>query len=185
MITDIQTGRSMLEMLGVLAIVGVLTVGGFSLVSKVNTSNQTNNVIDEVSSLAAKVRVIARDYGSGDGTFMKYVCKGKAYPDTLDCDLVEGTPEGDTCNCATFTGSADVSYTVENGSYPTLFTLTASNLSDEMCMSLLTTNWGSETTTGFMGVTGGSENTGDSTDPIAIAATACNDDSNSLTFSYR
>lgn len=185
MMKDIQTGRSMLEMLGVLAIVGVLTVGGFSLVSKVNNSNQTNNVIDEVSSLASKVRVIAKDYGSGDGTFMRYVCKGKAYPDTLDCDLEEGTPEGDTCNCATFTGSADVSYKVENGSYPTLFTLTASNLTDEMCMSLLTTNWGSETTTGFMGITGGSGEISESTDAIAKAATACSGDNNSLTLTFR
>jgi len=65
MMKDLQNGRSMLEMLGVLAIVGVLTVGGFSLVSKVNNSNQVNTTIDEVSSLAHKVRIVARDYTSG------------------------------------------------------------------------------------------------------------------------
>ena len=73
MMKDLQNGRSMLEMLGVLAIVGVLTVGGFGLVSKVNNNNQINNVVDEISSLAAKVRIVARDYMSeeADGTFIK------------------------------------------------------------------------------------------------------------------
>ena len=183
---DLQTGRSMLDMLGVLAIVGVLTVGGFSLVSKVYSSNQSNNVIDEISSLAAKVRVVARDYSSSDGSFMKYVCKGKAYPDTLECDLASGSEATDTCNCATFTGNADVSYSVANADYPALFTLTASNLTDEMCMTLLTTNWGSESTTGFMEITGDTQASGsDSSDAIAKAATSCSGDSNSLTLKFR
>lgn len=183
MMKDLQNGRSMLEMLGVLAIVGVLTVGGFSLVSKVNNSNQVNTTIDEVSSLASKVKIVARDYTSGDGTFMKYVCKAKAYPDTLDCDLTEGSAPDDKCNCSTFTGNADVNYTVATGSYPVLFTLTASNLTEEMCMALLTANWGSETTTGFIEISGSGTST--STDAIAKAAASCSGDSNTLTLKFR
>jgi hypothetical protein len=175
----------MLEMLGVLAIVGVLTVGGFSLVSKVNNSNQVNTTIDEVSSLAHKVRIVARDYTSGDGSFMKYVCKAKAYPDTLDCDLAEGSAEDDTCNCSAFTGNADVSYAVATASYPALFTLTASNLNEEMCMALLTANWGSASTTGFMEISGSTSSTSTSTDSIAQAAAICNGDSNTLTLKFR
>ena len=179
---DLQTGRSMLEMLGVLAIVGVLTVGGFSLVSKVNNSNQTNNVIDEISSLAAKVRVVARDYSSSDGSFMKYVCKGKAYPDVLECDVDSSSGDTDACNCSAFIGNADVAYTVATASYPALFTLTASDLNEEMCMTLLTTNWGSEASTGFMGFVGGTSSSGDS---IANAAKSCDGDDNSLTLKFR
>lgn len=185
MIKDLQTGRSMLEMLGVLAIVGVLTVGGFGLVNKVNNSNQSNSVIDEVSSLAAKVRIVARDYSSGDGGFMQYVCKGKAYPDTMECEQADGSSGGD-CNCSSFTGSSDVSYTVATASYPALFKLTASNLTEEMCMSLLTTNWGNESTTGFRGISGAGNSSGStSNDAIAKAAAACNGDSNSLTLEFR
>ena len=180
---DLQTGRSMLEMLGVLAIVGVLTVGGFSLVSKVNSSNQTNNVVDEISSLAAKVRTVARDYSSSDGTFMKYICNGKAYPDTLECELDSNSEDTDACNCSSFTGSADVSYSVASAAYPALFTLTASNLTNEMCMTLLTTNWGSESSTGFMDISG--EETSSATDVIAKATEACNDDDNTLTLKFR
>lgn len=182
MIKDLQTGRSMLEMLGVLAIIGVLTVGGFSLVNKVNNNNQSNNVIEEISSLASKVRVVARDYTSSDGNFMKYVCNGKAYPNTLECNLANGT---ESCNCSEFVGSADVSYTVAVAEYPALFTLTASNLTEDMCMSLLTANWGTATTTGFAGISGGSGTQSSSTDTIAKAAAACDGDSNSLTMTFR
>lgn len=167
---DLQNGRSMLEMLGVLAIVGVLTVGGFNLVNKVNTNNQTNSVLDEVSSLARKVRIVARDYESGDDTFMKYICKAKAYPDTLECG---------SCTCSAFAGSSDVTYTVAKASYPNLFTLTVGNLSTEMCMSLITANWGSVSTTGFDGYDGISSN------DIGAAANSCNGDENSITLKFR
>lgn len=185
MMKDLQNGRSMLEMLGVLAIVGVLTVGGFNLVSKVNNNNQINTVVDEVSSLASKIRIVARDYSSGDGTFMKYICKGKAYPDTLECDLAEGSDAEDTCNCSSFTGNADATYTAASASYPSLFTITVGNLSEEMCMALLTSNFGSANTTGFVSISGGSGNSSSSTDKIAQAASACSGDSNSLTLTFR
>lgn len=158
MIKDTQNGRSMLEMLGVLSIVGVLTVGGFGLVNKVSNSNQANNVIDEVSSLASKVRIVARDYYScysddkneednigACGSLMSYITKAKAYPDTLECDDED---------CGELLGSADVTYTVSAAAYPKLFSITVSNLTDEMCMNMVTANWGSESTTGFMGIAG-------------------------------
>lgn len=180
MIADNNNGRSMVEMLGVLAIVGILTVGGFSLVSKVSTSNQTNSVMDEISGLASKVRIVVRDLDKVD---VQSVCKAKAYPDTLECGE-EGNDDS-SCNCSTFLGSADIEYSVtgvEEDEYPALFELTASNLSDEMCMSLLTANWGSESSSGFMGVKGkGSAKE----DAIANATSSCNGDDNSLTFVFR
>ena len=44
-----QSGRSMMEMLGVLAVVGVLSVGGFAMVSKMQASYEANKVMDEIS----------------------------------------------------------------------------------------------------------------------------------------
>ena len=177
---DLQNGRSMLEMLGVLAIVGVLTVGGFSLVSKVNTNNQINTVVEEISSFARKIRVVSRDYSEdSDGTFLKYICKGKAYPDTMECNLPPDNEEEDTCNCESFTGSDDVTYTADSGEYPILFTLTVSDLSEEMCMAILTSNWGSVSTTGFAGFSDI-----DSTD-IGAASTVCDEDGKSLTLNFR
>ena len=178
MMNDLQNGRSMLEMLGVLAIVGILTVGGFNLVTKVNNNNQINSVIDEISGLASRVRRVARDYTTGDDTFLKYVCKAKAYPDSLECDLADPSDE-DKCNCTSFTGSADVEYELAKADYPLSFTIKAKDLNNEMCMALLTANFGTENSTGFSGFDGIS-----ATD-IGSAASSCSGDSNTLTLKFR
>ena len=44
-----QFGRSMIEMLGVLAIIGVLSVGGIAGYSKAMTKYKVNKTIDEYS----------------------------------------------------------------------------------------------------------------------------------------
>ena len=44
-----QSGRSMIEMLGVLAIIGVLSVGGIAGYSKAMNKFKTNKVADNVA----------------------------------------------------------------------------------------------------------------------------------------
>ena len=145
-----QLGRSMVEMLGVLAIVGILTVGGFGLITKATTSHKVNMVLDEISDLAYKVRIIARDYestGSGEQNINAYVYNGKAYPDTLEYSESNG-----------FEDEYDVTYNIAYQKVSgALFTITASGLSTEMCMEILGKNWGSISTSGFMGMSYGSE----------------------------
>ena len=46
MITENDTGRSMLEMLGVLAIIGVLSVGGIAGYSKAMMKYKVNKAIE-------------------------------------------------------------------------------------------------------------------------------------------
>ena len=57
-----EDGRSMIEMLGVLAIIGVLSVGGFSLVNKMHNSYEANQVIETAGELASRARTMAREY---------------------------------------------------------------------------------------------------------------------------
>ena len=42
----IESGRSMIEMLGVLAIIGVLSIGGLAAYSSAMTRNKANNILD-------------------------------------------------------------------------------------------------------------------------------------------
>ena len=49
-----ESGRSMIEMLGVLAIIGVLSVGGIAGYSKAMNKFKTNKVSDNVSMLVAE-----------------------------------------------------------------------------------------------------------------------------------
>ena len=55
---DEQSGRSMIEMLGVLAIIGVLSVGGIAGYSKAMNKFKTNKVADNVSMLVANIKTL-------------------------------------------------------------------------------------------------------------------------------
>ena len=48
-----QSGRSMVEMLGVLAIIGVLSVGGIAGYSKAMAKFKTSKALDQVSTTVA------------------------------------------------------------------------------------------------------------------------------------
>ena len=53
-----QLGRSMIEMLGVLAIIGVLSVGGIAGYSKAMAKWKLNKAIDEISTIIANVQTL-------------------------------------------------------------------------------------------------------------------------------
>ena len=58
MIKTNENGRSMIEMLGVLAIIGVLSVGGIAGYSKAMNKFKTNKVADNVSMLVANIKTL-------------------------------------------------------------------------------------------------------------------------------
>lgn len=70
-----EQGRSMIEMLGVLAIVGVLSVGGIAGYSKAMAKFKTNKVIDQVNTISTNIRTLyssQRNYsGLNNGTAIK------------------------------------------------------------------------------------------------------------------
>ena len=53
-----ENGRSMIEMLGVLAIIGVLSVGGIAGYSKAMNKFKTNKVADNVSMMVANIKTL-------------------------------------------------------------------------------------------------------------------------------
>lgn len=154
--TDLQNGRSMIEMLGVLAIIGILTVGGFSLVSKATTENRINNVIDEVSSLSHRVRSIFREYvftkkPATGADFTDYVAEARAFPDVLTYD--------DSDCSGGFIDDEEVCIKIKYEKKGTdadseihYFIMELSNLDDEVCMGLANATWGTAATNGFLGI---------------------------------
>ncbi len=173
-----EQGRSMIEMLGVLAIIGVLSVGGFSLVNKMHNSYEVNQVIDITGELASRTRTVVRNYDDSDdeddskkNTSMEtFLRKAKAIPDIfLDADDFE---------------FGDVKFTVQYlGDQIVTFAVKAENLTEEMCMEMVTTNWGGPGSSGFLGMSIGSSfddvskaidgNTGGS-DTVAIVGSKTN-----------
>jgi len=62
--TKLESGRSMVEMLGVLAIIGVLSIGGIAGYTMAMNRNTANNITDA----AAKLSVIAYARGQSGST---------------------------------------------------------------------------------------------------------------------
>ncbi len=58
-----QTGRSMIEMLGVLAIVGILSAGGIAGYSMAMQSHKVNTLVDKIQLISQQARILYKgDY---------------------------------------------------------------------------------------------------------------------------
>lgn len=148
-----ESGRSMIEMLGVLSIIGILTVGGYGLISKMQKNNRMNEITDNFVNFARKVRQVSRDYyiegetiksmcgESACSSFADYVQYGKAYPEEL---IYSGGDFVDERN--------DVTYNVTYVGNNIMFMVSASGLDEQTCMHLATLNYGAPSTSGYMGI---------------------------------
>lgn len=76
---ELQNGRSMIEMLGVLAIIGVLSIGGLAGYTMAMNRHRANTILD----YASRCVVVAQTNGDGT-TIEKKECKilldGETYP---------------------------------------------------------------------------------------------------------
>ena len=84
-----ESGRSMIEMLGVLAIIGVLSVGGIAGYSKAMTKYRINKTIEQITLIAGNVRAFFAPQGNYDGlssysdTGKAIIKKAKLVPDEM------------------------------------------------------------------------------------------------------
>ncbi|MBQ7632761.1 MAG: type II secretion system protein [Alphaproteobacteria bacterium] len=167
---DLQNGRSMIEMLGVLSIIGILTVGGFSLVSKTVSENKINKVIDEVSDLARRSRVVFREYiyDNKTGTDMtKYLYDAKAYPTDL-----EWNESG-----SKFIDDEDIEMKVlvMEKSAVKYYVLEVAKVSEEICMGIANGQWGTMSTNGFSGIAFSKDDSVGGSIDLGTAASTCAD----------
>jgi hypothetical protein len=144
----------MIEMLGVLSIIGVLTVGGYGLISKMQENNRINEVIDNVTSLAYRVRPLARDYQEGDSCssskcLTKYAYQGKAYPEGLEYSNYYFTDRNNVKYRVHYNPTTGATSVDSGGA---LFVIAVSGFTEKMCLQLATTNYGSKSTNGYMGM---------------------------------
>ena len=81
-----ENGRSMIEMLGVLAIIGVLSVGGIAGYSKAMMKYRVNKTIEQFTLMAGNFRSFFKnDYRDlyNDDTHRKILKKAKLVPDEM------------------------------------------------------------------------------------------------------
>lgn len=131
-----QSGRSMVEMLGVLAIIGVLSVGGISGYSKAMAKFKLSKAMDQMSMLVANIRTtyasMATYSGLTTATARAYGLASRDMFAAKSDDLVNA-----------FGGSVLLGAVDNNGITETGFAIAYNGLDKEACMSLATADWGS------------------------------------------
>ena len=137
-----ESGRSMIEMLGVLAIIGVLSVGGIAGYSKAMNKFKTNQVADNVSMLVANIKTLYAQQKTYNGLNNGNAVSMGVVPDELGttASLTNAFNGTVTIQAAGSTSSNDEK----------AFTLTFSGLSKEACITLATNDWGSGYSSGLI-----------------------------------
>ena len=129
-----ESGRSMVEMLGVLAIVGVLSVGGIAGYSQAMAKFKVTKAMDQVQTIITNMRTL---YASSR-TYSQ-VTPATAYTvGILTDETYTGSkginPFGGEINFANTTRTFSVTYT---------------NLTPEACVKIATADWGADESSGL------------------------------------
>ena len=138
-------GRSMIEMLGVLAIIGVLSVGGIAGYSKAMEKFKINKTIQQIAEITTNIQTLYLQQDDFNGLSNTTAVQMGVVPDDLktNADRYGGIEISHA-----FNGNVDISYVNDN---PKSFSITFTGLPKEACMTIATTNWGSSST-GLVGV---------------------------------
>ncbi len=193
-----QSGRSMVEMLGVLAIIGVLSVGGIAGYSKAMAKFKLSKAMDQVSNVVTNVRTLY----SGQPNYSGLTTTIAIQMGAIGAEMLSGkatTSASKAYNA--FNGQVDVAATAVNSVANMGFKVTFTGLGKEACVALSTADWGSGSGSGLVSVAagtgagtgtaftqGGIGETSAATLPLALAtaAAACSGegDTNAVQWTY-
>ncbi|MDO5386736.1 MAG: type 4 pilus major pilin [Pseudomonadota bacterium] len=180
-----QSGRSMVEMLGVLAIIGVLSVGGIAGYSKAMAKYKVNQTLDQIATLVVNIRtVFANQTNFSDASTANIINLGLVSADMMKSTSQEGG--GSTTSLVNlFGGGIDVAPSTDNSS----FELKYSGLDASACQTIALADWGAAASSGLVSIQieGTTFKWTDNSLPITIgkAATACKGGNASITWTYR
>ena len=138
-----QSGRSMIEMLGVLAIIGVLSVGGIEGYSKAMMKYRINKTIEQITLIAGNVRTFFAPQRSYKGLNIcranndacKLIKKAKLVPDEMwdDTDKQFYSVFGNIVDLYTAHKSTDTDTQA--------FIIEYQGIPPEICIELATQDW--------------------------------------------
>ena len=146
-----ESGRSMIEMLGVLAIIGVLSVGGIAGYSKAMNKFKTNKVADQVSMIVTNIRTLYAQQTTYAGLNNSTAISMGVIPDELG---TTGSTLTNPFNGNVYVNSAVAGANMAGGSASDTkaFIVSYSGLSREACVTLATNDWGSGYSSGLIGL---------------------------------
>ena len=153
MIKTNQSGRSMVEMLGVLAIIGVLSVGGIAGYSKAMNKYKINKTTDQISMLVANIRTMFATQGSYEGLDNKQAVKFGIVPN----DLYKAESVSNITSSAGITNAFGGNVLIKSSDLRTskdnrAFVLAYEGLTQEACITIVTGDWGSAQGSGLIAI---------------------------------
>ena len=142
-------GRSMIEMIGVLVIIGALSAGGIAGYTKALHQNKVNKSIEQIGVISGHLSTIGANGGLYTGMSNKSAIKLKAV-------LPEMNPSGTSLKNP-FGGDVDISSAklLKNGGNDQAYSIKYSGLDKQACLALATNDWGSVKNSSFIGIVAG------------------------------
>ncbi len=150
-----ENGRSMIEMLGVLAIVGVLSVGGIAAYSKAMTKFKINKSIEQINMIRENIYTLysgQNDYhGLNNGALIKAGGVPQEMYKKSSAEYTEKyplfNPFGGTFAIAPGSGQRSANRTNLNA-----FLVSTGGIPYEACVELLSISWGDEKGDSLVGI---------------------------------
>ncbi len=153
-----EKGRSMVEMLGVLAIIGVLSAGGLAGYSKAMFKHKMNTTIDQITMIVTNIRTLYGTQGNYAGLDNGMAIKAGIIPNAMYTANSAGTYASNASLVNPFKGGATIATAeAKSGLADTAFIVTYSNLPSEACVQIATSDFGTGAGSGFIG--SGAKNT--------------------------
>ena len=166
-----ENGRSMVEMLGVLAIIGVLSVGGIAGYSKAMNKYKINKTNDQVSMLVANIRTLFASQGNYADLNNGNAIKFGVVPNDMYTSAANGTYASDYALSNAFKGAVTIKSVPARQSTGTnastgkdeynedeAFIVAYDGMTEEACVAMLTGDWGSGQASGLISIAGGKGN---------------------------
>lgn len=145
-----EQGRSMIEMLGVLAIVGVLSVGGIAGYSKAMAKFKTNKVIDQINTISTNVRTLyssQRNYGGlNNGTAIRMAL----IPSEMYAASDKSASGDDVEVTNAFGGNLYIHSVAQGTGTDNAYVIAVDALPKTACVSIATTDWGGDSGSGLV-----------------------------------
>ena len=142
-----QKGRSMIEMLGVLAIVGVLSVGGIAGYSKAMMKLRGNRLIAQITELVMNIR---------STYFRQHSIQNINNKLLVDVGIVPGElierQGSDITLWHAFAGQIIILPSKSESGKWQAFEIYIHHLSEPVCQSLVVMDWGQDPSSGFQGL---------------------------------
>ncbi|MBQ8671436.1 MAG: hypothetical protein IJ525_02830 [Alphaproteobacteria bacterium] len=149
-----QNGRSMIEMLGVLAIIGVLSVGGIAGYSKAMMKYRINKTIEQIAYISTNIRTFYASQGNyndvdnlNDEQHRNIFKKAKLVPDEM-LENWDNPFEGAVEIQNMSKTEAEIDSADRHAFYILYY-----DLPREACIELATLDWGSAAGAGLMSIT--------------------------------